>query len=218
MRCDTDTKSDTTASPSTGVASTVNAAFLLDSHVKYFSNCLNELPDHYVSLDTSRITVIYFCIVGLDMLTNDVVQHIGIDMKQKVISYIYSMQLNEGGFVGSFNLGYRNASLLCCSDCNVFCEIVNSSSSSSMIHEYAHGHIAMTYTAISTLLTLGDDLRRVNTKEVVSCLTSYQQSNGSFASTPHGMLLFFLHTYIHLYIYKLMMLSIFVLCAYRLRV
>ena len=41
-------------------------------HVNYFRAMLQSLPTEYLELDTSRMTVLYFCVVGLDMLTGDV--------------------------------------------------------------------------------------------------------------------------------------------------
>ena len=40
------------------------------------------------------------------------------------------------------------------------------------------GHIAMTYTAIASLLILGDDLSRVNKTAVLTALRSLQQDDG----------------------------------------
>ena len=47
--------------------------------------------------------------------------------------------------------------------------------------EYSQGHIAMTYTALCTLKTLGDDLQRVPNKEIIHSLRALQREDGSFA-------------------------------------
>jgi len=44
----------------------------------------------------------------------------------------------------------------------------------------------MTYTALCTLLALGDDLSRVNRKGIVTALKHLQKPDGSFASTASG--------------------------------
>ena len=51
------------------------AAILLDNsddarknHIAYFARCLEGLSHHYESLDFSRMTLIYFCVVALDLL------------------------------------------------------------------------------------------------------------------------------------------------------
>lgn len=46
----------------------------------------------------------------------------------------------------------------------------------------SQGHIAMTYTAVLTLVALGDDLSRLNKEAVITGIGSLQQPNGSFRS------------------------------------
>ena len=43
---------------------------------------------------------------------------------------------------------------------------------------YNYSHIAMTYTALATLITLGDDLSRVDKAAVVDSLKHLQLDNG----------------------------------------
>ena len=43
---------------------------------------------------------------------------------------------------------------------------------------YNYSHIAMTYTALATLITLGDDLSRVDKPAVVKSLKVLQLDNG----------------------------------------
>jgi len=51
---------------------------------------------------------------------------------------------------------------------------------------YDTGHVAMTYTAMATLLILGDDLSRVNRAAILAGLRELQMPNGSFCSTSEG--------------------------------
>lgn len=44
----------------------------------------------------------------------------------------------------------------------------------------------MTYTGIAILLTLGDDLSRLNRKAIVDGVAAVQQPNGSFSATVEG--------------------------------
>jgi geranylgeranyl transferase type-1 subunit beta len=44
--------------------------------------------------------------------------------------------------------------------------------------EYQCGHIAMTYTALSSLVILGDDLKRVDRDAVIAGVRALQQPNG----------------------------------------
>ncbi|XP_073078170.1 geranylgeranyl transferase type-1 subunit beta isoform X4 [Manis javanica] len=83
--------------------------FLRDRHVRFFQRCLHVLPERYSSLETSRLTIAFFALSGLDMLDSlDVVN------KDDIIEWIYSLQvlptedrsnLNRCGFRGSSYLG-----------------------------------------------------------------------------------------------------------------
>lgn len=91
------------------------ASFDRESHILYFKACLKSLPQHYVSLDTTRLSAVYFCVLGLDILRaslND-------SEREIVIEFIYANQLSskhtEGhherhpgycGFMGSSASGH----------------------------------------------------------------------------------------------------------------
>jgi hypothetical protein len=128
----------------------------------------------FLGLDTSRLTVVYFATLGLDI--------IGTPLEAKdrddVVSFIYSLQVSflseekapecnltgQSGFLGSSYLGlpyssdgYDLATLSSClptSDCH--CADIPALSS------YIQGHIAMTYCSVLTLHALGDDFSRLN--------------------------------------------------------
>ena len=55
-----------------GNSSLQSNSFHAHLHVNYFRAMLHSLPFEYLEMDTSRMTVLYFCIVGLDILTGDV--------------------------------------------------------------------------------------------------------------------------------------------------
>ncbi|XP_020635693.3 geranylgeranyl transferase type-1 subunit beta isoform X2 [Pogona vitticeps] len=62
--------------------------FLKERHVRFFQRCLQILPERYSSLETSRLTVAFFALSGLDMLDSlDVVN------KDDIIEWIYSLQV-----------------------------------------------------------------------------------------------------------------------------
>lgn len=52
----------------------------------------------------------------------------------------------------------------------------------SSLHPYDHSHIAMTYVALCTLKSLGDDLSRINKHAILSTLQGLQKENGSFVA------------------------------------
>lgn len=207
--------------------------FYKSAHARYFANTLNCLPAHYAGLDTSRLTVIYFGVVALDIL--DAISLIR--DKDQIIKYVYLNQLppnlktqhGQFGFVGSPYLGHN---IPICRECgpkkktssrssgkekeeisrneednlnisttgtNIGAHVGITSETSQLICgqketccclfstlAYHQGHLAMTYTALATLLTLGDDLSRVNKASILSGLRHLQQDNGCFSSTQEG--------------------------------
>jgi len=60
--------------------------------------------------------------------------------------------------------------------------ISDDQSSSSQRHPYDHSHIAMTYVALCTLQSLGDDLSRIDKHAILSTLQGLQKPNGSFVA------------------------------------
>nr|XP_050044763.1 geranylgeranyl transferase type-1 subunit beta-like [Dermacentor andersoni] len=147
--------------------------FLRAQHIKFFQRCLTVLPCAMSSLDEMRMTVAYFAVSGLDLL--NALDTIG--NKKHIVEWIYSLQvlpnkdrtnLDRCGFKGSHATGFKgndlddNASSLNC------------------------GHIAMTYTALATLIILGDDLSRVDRFAIMQGLKALQQESGSFTALIHG--------------------------------
>lgn len=78
------------------------------------------------------------------------------EIKCNIINWVYSHQVIPkefgpicGGFQGSSTLNVQNLT----DDCGTF--------------DYKWGHLAMTYTGIAILITLGDDLSRLDRKAIV---------------------------------------------------
>jgi geranylgeranyl transferase type-1 subunit beta len=188
-----------------------NLVFYRDSHINYFKACLDILPHHYVSLDTTRLSAIYFCTLGLDLLGSPLE---GAD-RENVINYVYSNQLipdesdvsycfhGHCGFIGSSFCGQpfgecfecRVESASCISKQKQFVSvedvhvteqsitITGDQSNGSISNSYLEGNLAMAYTAISTLICLGDDLSRLHKTSLIRSLQSLQQKDGSFSSS-----------------------------------
>ncbi len=79
---------------------------LSSRHVKYFKRVVGVLPSDTQSLDTSRMTILYFGLSGLDLL--DSLSVLSDEQKEQMIEWIYSQQIvpNDGnlhqcGFRGS---------------------------------------------------------------------------------------------------------------------
>ncbi|XP_040277577.1 geranylgeranyl transferase type-1 subunit beta [Bufo bufo] len=148
--------------------------FLPDRHVRYFQRSLQALPEQCSSLETSRLTIAFFALSGLDML-----ESLHVVDKAEIIEWIYSLQvlptedksnLDRCGFRGSSCLGLP----------------FNPSKGHGIYHPYDSGHIAMTYTALSSLLILGDDLSRVHKEACLAGLRALQLPDGSFCAVPEG--------------------------------
>lgn len=64
--------------------------------------------------------------------------------------------------------------------------ILNSDPKTCGSEKYKWGHLAMTYTGISMLITLGDDLTRLNRKAIIEGVAAVQRSDGSFSASIEG--------------------------------
>jgi len=53
-------------------------------------------------------------------------------------------------------------------------------------HPHDHGHVAMTYTALATLIILGDDLSGINRRALVAGVRALQLPDGSFRAALEG--------------------------------
>ncbi|XP_061673448.1 geranylgeranyl transferase type-1 subunit beta isoform X2 [Syngnathoides biaculeatus] len=147
--------------------------FLRDRHVRFFQRTLQILPERYASLETTRLTLIFFALSGLDVLDAlDVID------SNVMIEWIYSLQvlptedqsnLSRCGFRGSSHIG-----------------IPYSTKGPGVLHPYDSGHVAMTYTGLCSLLILGDDLSRVNKQACLAGLRALQLDDGSFYAVPEG--------------------------------
>jgi len=137
--------------------------FTLSKHGTYFKRHMMRLPHHYKTMDTNRLTLLYFCLSGLDLLgmLDDV-------DKAEVVRYIYSLQSplqDHGGFYGYPALRFASEEQDKCNN---------------------QPHIANTYVALVMLILLGDDLKRVNRKAIAHSLTKWQLQDGSFCCV-HGL-------------------------------
>ena len=135
------------------------------------------MPPEYTGLDTSRLTALYFAVVGLDLLgALDEIEN-----KQEIIDYIYGMQLpcddalyiQQCGFMGS---SYAGQPFAVCRPCTSASppdagpgpsepgkeKGATLSAIPTGLRKHLQGHIAMAYTALATLITLGDNLAGVD--------------------------------------------------------
>mmetsp|Transcript_32181 Transcript_32181/g.68096 ORF Transcript_32181/g.68096 Transcript_32181/m.68096 type:complete len:496 (+) Transcript_32181:31-1518(+) len=182
-------------------------------HIRYFTNCLQNLPQQYSTADTTRLTLVHFCVQALDILgclpdvncCGDIEQNEVYIYREEIVEWIYGLQtlptairksspsdecLDEGngsssssvryvggGFKGGTYLGpLPNASDESKNDEKEW----EQKQQQQQQHPYDHSHLAMTYVALCTLVTLGDDLSRVHKKAILQTLQSLQKEDGSF--------------------------------------
>jgi len=125
------------------------------------------------------MTFLFFCISGLDLL-GALDQVLTPEIKQKTIEWIYAQQIHPDPKIGNIGqCGFRGAP---------FMGHKFEPNATETIHEpYDASNLAMTYTALVSLIILGDDLSRVNRKAIIESISQLQQKNGSFSPVIFGM-------------------------------
>jgi len=147
-------------------------------HAKFFQRTLAVLPSSLASFDTQRVTVAYFAISGLDLLDRlDILE----DQKASMINWLYNCLISpapgQDQVVSEEVLakcGFRGSPAL------------KLASHSLPSHPFDHGHIAMTYTAMASLLVLGDDFSRLDRKAIVAGVKALQLPDGSYKAALEG--------------------------------
>ena len=134
-------------------------------HAKLFRWLIQIMPTEFAEYESSRLTLAFFLISGLDLL--NALDDLSAKEKMQAIDWIYRLHVKEGGSRDGFQ-------------------------ASSMVPEsvpkYRRGHLAMTYTGLATLLVLGDDFSRITPyrKALAQGVKACQCSDGSFSATPIG--------------------------------
>lgn len=115
----------------------------------------------------------FFAVCGLDVLNSlDVLSE---NRRREICDWLYRLQIvsNESpscsGFQGSSTINILDVDPKECGS-----------------EKYKWGHLAMTYTGISMLVTLGDDLSRLNRKAIVEGVAAVQRDDGSFSASIEG--------------------------------
>lgn len=143
--------------------------FSFKRHAKYFEMMSGCLPSMLEEYDSIRMSILFFSLSGMDLLgALDKCQD-----KQQIVDWIYSTMLSDKkslktGFRG-FNIGSDFSSI----GSPEFCP-------------FDSGHLAMTYTALASLLVLGDNLSRVDRESTARAVGSLQNEDGSFLSSLDG--------------------------------
>ncbi|XP_055334602.1 geranylgeranyl transferase type-1 subunit beta-like [Paramacrobiotus metropolitanus] len=122
---------------------------------------LNGLPGSSASQETNLLTLVYFCVGGLELIdASDALKK----RRRDLIDFVYSLQSHGeiGGFFGNLNDATQNR---CRENQPEVCIGTN---------------IAMTFAGLATLLTLGDDLTSIDRHGIVRQLMALQTAEGSF--------------------------------------
>lgn len=147
-------------------------------HVRFFKRMLDGLPYQYTSVDSSRATMVYFCVAALEML-GALDEVLGAELKTQVVDWIYNNQITLERAFSWRHCGFKGGSF-------VGQPFSGGALEGYFSHEYDHGHIAQTYSALAALHTLGDDFGRVDRAAVLRAVGGLQQGDGSFAATSDG--------------------------------
>ena len=140
-------------------------------HAKFFQRSLAVLPCSLSSYDTQRVTIAFFALSGLDLLG---CLELVSEQSQHIIEWLYSCLVISREAEREHWSGFRGSTTLKLSP-----------SSPGPSHDHDHGHIAMTYTALASLVILGDDLGRVDRKAVLAGVKALQLPDGSFKESTY---------------------------------
>jgi len=141
--------------------------------VKYLRQTLQILPCSILLLDNSKVLLAYFAVAGLDILNKlDRLPH----TKHAIIDWVYMHQITEKITEKEIGVcGFRGSSTL-----------VTDKNKNKQNHDYDCSHVTMTFSALNTLLTLGDDLSKLNKQSILASLKALQLPDGSFTATFDG--------------------------------
>ncbi|KAL7061898.1 hypothetical protein AAHC03_01206 [Spirometra sp. Aus1] len=137
--------------------------------LRYFAATTGILPGHLLSMDVSRLTLLYFGVGGLAVLGG--LSEID---KQHLIDFIYAHQIAPSNAFGDSRCGFRGSTFIG-APLNLDGETKHTQPL-----PYDASHVTMTYSALNTLLILGDDLSRVNRDAVMAGILALQSENANF--------------------------------------
>ncbi|KAH8402932.1 hypothetical protein KR222_000472 [Zaprionus bogoriensis] len=181
---------------------------LLSKHAKNLLRFLHLLPARMSSHDNTRSTIVFFAICGLDLLNS--LHLVSPQLREDIINWTYGGLVvprdNErpcGGFMAfkkqliSYKDIYRCKNkqrrwssdpfdVVNCFGCRAMLPKTEDAQLLESMREYQWGHLAMTYTSIAVLVTLGDDLTRLDRQSIVRGVAQVQRPDGSFSASIDG--------------------------------
>ncbi|KAI9503394.1 hypothetical protein GGI25_001828 [Coemansia spiralis] len=141
----------------------------VDKHVRYFRYCLDMLPSDAAAFDAIRMTLAHLCLAGLAGL-GQVEAALSAARRREMVEWIYAQQIPPTA-TNAAHRGFRGGSLF---GPHELCAHAAANS----------GNVAATYSALCSLLILGDDLARVDRSAIIGALRRLQLDSGTFAPHP----------------------------------
>ena len=140
-------------------------------------------------MDANRMTLLFFAISGLDLL--DALDSVE-QQRDAIIEWIYSMQVTPASGTGAGKpaagaAGFRGSNYLGLpfSPSGVVLPL-SADDAAQGAEPHVLGHITMTYTALATLIILGDDLSRVARGPIIEAIRHLQLESGCCSATAYG--------------------------------
>ena len=145
--------------------------FSVSDHVKYYKVCLNTLPEDYIELDTQRIVLLYFCVLGLDIL--DALDNLSTEEKDRILLFVNNCHLKKR--MGDVNIqGYRGSTF--CGK-SIVCNNTDPS-----VDSYWSCNLAMTYSGLAIKIALKDPISKQMKEDIIQLVQLCVQEDGSVAS------------------------------------
>ncbi|XP_076623066.1 geranylgeranyl transferase type-1 subunit beta [Colletes latitarsis] len=132
-------------------------------HANYLIKLLQTLPSDLSDYDSSRLTIAFFAISGLDLL--NCLDYLSEQTQFEAVEWIYRLQVTGAGPRSGFQ---------------------PSTAIPKDAPEFQCGHLTMTYVALATLLTLKDNLVRVDKRSIIEGVKACQNLDGSFKAIVTG--------------------------------
>ncbi|KAJ1661074.1 geranylgeranyl transferase type-1 subunit beta [Dispira simplex] len=153
-----------------------NDALLVPKHESYFKRCLNLLPGAFQREDTSRMTLGFFCLAGLDTL-GTLSSTISETERQEYIDWVYAQQITPEHTTIPGCYGFQGGPFTG--------PLPNSPQDRDQRRDnLVTASLPSTYSALACLIILGDDLARVNCPAIIASLKALQTEEGGFRSHP----------------------------------
>ena len=148
-----------------------------ERHVRYFKRCLQQLPGDYVSMEPSRLTLIWFCLAGLDILRSPDV--IDTRLLENLPPFLKSLSVGLTISSNDNQLSVQEKS-------NGFCGYFGSPFMD--IDGYKCANLAATYSALLVVKIISDHTQKPinhfiskdDLIEIMKSLKHLQQPDGSF--------------------------------------